>query len=117
MPFITPRITTVPSTDVTISAPLFMGGEDQIMAELADIKRREARANAFDTETILTLPFRQAAFWIGRGFAAIKKAFTNQGFLRLHVKGHNITWKLDKQAAWALDEGQALDKLVKVKIA
>ena len=94
-----------------------MGGKEQIERELAEIQRKEARANAWSREEggILSLPFRQAYFFIWRGFHGVKKALTNQGFLKLHVKGNNITWKLEHRAAWALDEGQVLDKLVKVK--
>ena len=94
-----------------------MGEQEQIEREYAEIKEKEERANAYSRENggILSLPFRQAGFWLGRGFSGIKKAFTNQGLLKLHVKGNNTSWKLEHRAAWALDEGQALDKLVKVK--
>ena len=94
-----------------------MGEQEQIERELAVIKEKERRANAYSKESggILSLPFRQAGFWIGRGFSGIRKAFTNQGLLKLHIRGHNTGWKLEHRAAWALDEGQALDKLVKVK--
>ena len=117
VPFVTPKTVRVAPGDVTLSSNLWMGEKEQIERELAEISRKEERANAYSREDggLLTLPFRQAGFWIGRGFSGVKKAFTNQGFLKLHIKGYNTTWKLEHRAAWALDEGQALDKLVKVK--
>ena len=51
-----------------------------------------------------------------RGFNGIKRAFTNDDFYFLHVKGNNRVWKLAKDPAWALDDGKALDRLVKIKL-
>lgn len=117
MPLISPQSVSVPSADVSISSPLFTGNDDQILAEMAELQRRKERANAFDNNGgLLTLPVRQASYWMGRSIAAVKKALFNEGFLKLHLKGRNITWKLEKDADWALDDGQALDKLVKIRI-
>lgn len=46
----------------------------------------------------------------------IRRAFTSEGFHYLHVRGNNRVWKMDKDPAWALDDGKALDKLVKIKL-
>ena len=40
-----------------------------------------------------------------------------EGFIYIQVKGRNGSWKLDKRAAWALDEGRAVDRLVKHQLA
>ena len=45
----------------------------------------------------------------------VAKAFTNRGLIKLHVKGNNIAWKLEVEAAWALEEGRALDSIVRIK--
>lgn len=117
MPLLTPRTVSVPPTDVTISSPLFTGDNDQIMAEMAELQRRKERANAFNKDGgLLTLPFRQALYWMGRSVAAVKKALFNEGFLKFHLKSRSVTWKIEKDADWALDDGQALDKLVKIRI-
>ena len=101
-----------------MSSPIWMGDEEQIERMVAEMQRKAERANAFDIQKggIMSLPFRQTVFWLGRWGTAVKKAFTNSGLLKFHIKGQNFAWKLEHRAAWALDEGQALDKLVKIKI-
>ena len=95
-----------------------MGDEEQIEREIAVIRRRDDRATAFDIEKggIMSLPFRQTVYWLGRWLIGVKKAFTDQGLVKFHIKGRNVAWKLESRDAWLLDEGQALDKLVNVKI-
>ena len=117
VPFVIPKPVTVEPSGVTMSSTLWQGEKEQIQREIARIEMKRERANAFSREDggILTLPFRQGGFYIGRGFHAVKQAFTNQGLLQFHVKGHNTAWKLEHKTAWALDEGQALDKLVNIK--
>ena len=117
MPFVTPRAIKVAPKEITLSQPMWQGTKEQIEREVQAIQKARDRANAFSRTRggILTLPFRQAEFYMKRGFTAVKKAFTNHGLLQLHVKGHNIPWKLEHRDAWALDEGQALDKLVTIK--
>ena len=119
IPFVTPKIIKVPPSDITMSSPFWMGGQEQVEKELAKMKQKQGRAYYYDADMggLLSLPFRQAAFWLGVGLTAAGKAFTSQGLLQFHVKGHNVPWKLEHMTAWALDEGQALDKMVKVKIA
>ena len=90
--------------------------EQKVEAAIKEITRREERLRAFAKTNLLTLPFRQAAYWMWRGFMSVRRAFTNERFHYIHVKGHRRVWKLDSDPAWALDEGRALDRLVKVKI-
>lgn len=96
-----------------------MGEKEQVEREMARIQAKNDRANAFSIRKedggFLALPFRLAALFVGRVFSTVKKAFTNEGFLQIHVKGKNAAWKLEYRTAWALDEGQALDKLVNIK--
>lgn len=117
MPFTGPRITTVPNTDVTLSSTIFDNDKERrIEAEIRAIKHHEDRLRAFAKTNILTLPFRIAGYWIWRGFIGVRRAFTSEGFNYLHVKGNNRVWKMDKDPAFARDDGKALDRLVKVKI-
>lgn len=83
---------------------------------IKEMTEREERIKASIKTNLLTLPFRQANYWIWRGFVGVRRAFTNEGFLYLHVKGHNRTWKLGTNPAWAMDDGKVLDRLVKIKI-
>lgn len=87
-----------------------------MQATIAGIVRREARLRAFAKTNLLTLPFRQANYWMRRGFVGVRRALSSKGFHYLHVRGNNRVWKLDKDPTWALDDGKALDKLVKIKL-
>ena len=117
IPFRQPKVVAVPPGDVTISSHFFNDdAEQRVEAAIAEITRREERLRAFAKTHILTLPFRQAGYWAWRGFMGARRAFTSEGFYYLHVKGNNRVWKMDKDPAWALDDGRALDRLVKVKL-
>lgn len=117
MPFRRPRIFEVPPGDVTLSSPIFNNNhEENIAAALRAIRRRENQLQAFARTNLLTLPFRQASYWMWRGFIGVRRAFTSEGFSYMHVKGYNRVWKLDREPAWAMDDGKALDKLVKIKL-
>jgi len=102
---------------VTLASPIFNNDHEQnIAAAMAAIIRREKQLQAFAKTNLLTLPFRQASYWMWRGFIGVRRAFTSEGFNYLHVKGYNRVWKLDREPAWALEDGKALDKLVKIKL-
>ena len=117
IPFAPSRTITVPSSDVTLSSRFFQKDREQkIEAEIEEITYREHLLRTFTKTNILTLPFREAAYWIWRGFMGVRRAFTNERFHYLHIKGHNRVWKLDSDPAWALDDGKAVDNLVKVKV-
>ena len=107
----------VPPGDVTISSPVFNDdAQRKLEATIAEIAWREDRLRAFAKTNLLTLPFRQAGYWMWRAFVGIRSAFTGGGFHQLHVRGNNRVWKLGKDPAWALENGKALDKLVKIKL-
>ena len=111
------KLVIVPPGDVTISSPVFNDStEHKLEATIAEINRREERLRAFAKTNLLTLPLRQAGYWMWRGFVGIRSAFTRGGYHYLHVRGNNRVWKLDKDPAWALDEGKALDKLVRIRL-
>ena len=65
---------------------------------------------------LMTVPFRQANYLIWRAFQALKRVLTKEGFIYVQIKGRNGTWKLDQDAAWILDDGRALDRLVKHRL-
>ena len=114
LPFKQPKCVTVPPGDVTISSHVYHDdAEQQLMAKIAE---RQERLQAFARDSLLTLPFRQLKYWIRRGLLGIQSAFTGGRFHYLHIRGNNRVWKLDKDPAWALDDGRALDQLVKVKL-
>ncbi len=118
VPFREPIVVKISPRDVTLSSQLCdNNAEQKIDGLIKEITDREEQLKASIKTNLLTLPFRQANYWIWRGFIGVRRAFTNEGFHYLHVKGHNRVWKLDSDPAWALDDGKALDRLVKIKIA
>lgn len=105
-------MTAVPK-DVTISAPLY-GHEKRLSANTAaEARRRLEKMRELNKTRILTLPFRQASYLTWRAYRGLKDIMSPNQFIYLHVKGKNGVWKIDQTAAWALDEGKAIDKLVK----
>lgn len=117
-PFKQRKLTTVHPSDVTLSSHIFnVDPEQKLEATIAEIARREDRLRAFAKTNLFTLPHRLVGYWVRRGFIGIRRAVTLKGFHYLHIRGNNRAWKLDKYPAWALDDGKALDKLVKIKIA
>ena len=102
-----------PYSNVVFSAHLSKAELKLTPAELAHVRDQQAKMREIEKSRILTLPFRQASYWLWKAFEAFKKVWSKDGFIYIRVKGMNGTWKLDKNAAWALDDGRALDRLVK----
>ena len=98
-----------------MSEPLFIGGDEQVRLELKELQRRKDRETAFARDDYLAMPFKQAGYWFGSWFLAVKKAFLNTGVIQFHVRGKNISWKLERDRAWSLEDGRYLDTLVNIK--
>lgn len=117
LPFTRPATVRVKPHDITLTRPLWMGEKEVVQRRFVDWRRKEEQANAYSLEKggILSLPFRQAAYWTGIGFSGIRRAFVSSDILGLRIKGQRNTWKIDNRHAWALDEGQAIDDIVNVQ--
>lgn len=76
--------------------------------------RRHIEERRIDESHIMTRPFRHMSRAFYKMFKAISRTWSREGFLKLGVDGQ--IYKLDVSGGWALDEGKALDKLVKVKV-
>ena len=107
---------TVTPSDVILSSYLSQDDLKRTPAETAEIQRRLAKMKEIERSRILTLPFRQASYWIWRAFQALKRVWSKEGFIYVQIKGRNGIWKLDQNAAWMLDDGRALDRLVKHRL-
>ena len=79
---------------------------------VADQRRRQQEQEFLESRR-LTLPFRQGAYWIRRAFQNLQGVFFDEAFLFLKLKGKTGVLKLDRNPAWALDEGRAFDGLVR----
>ena len=99
-----------------MSAPLFLGPDEQVKAELKEIKRREQEYLQMNRElSPYTWPFRVLGHWTTLYFGGVTRAFTSGGLINFHVKGNNFPWKMDTDSAWALEGGRSLDEIVKIK--
>jgi hypothetical protein len=115
-PGIKARVIEVPHSDITVSGFLFRPLVKLSTEERLELRIEDRRKHEVAKTQILTLPFRQASYWIWRGIKELKDVLWKDRFIFLHVKGRNGVWKLDKTPAWVLDEGRALDRLVKHRI-
>ena len=106
----------VAPSDVILSEPIHIDLSVMTAAETASVKRRLAIIYELDKTRIMTRPFRHLNYFLWRGYQSLKQVFSLQGFIDLRIKGKNGSWKIDRNAAWALDDGRALDKLVKHRI-
>ncbi|GKT88150.1 hypothetical protein Ct61P_06000 [Colletotrichum tofieldiae] len=83
--------------------------------ERAASRQKKVRARAeweYDRDHLMTVPFRHA----GKGFKAawygVRRAVTKEGFMKMEVGSQKL--KLDVASGWALDDGRAIDRLVKI---
>ena len=111
-----PRPVTAPHSSIFMSSELYIPEVKLTPLELALKRRQEVQMREKEKERILTLPFRQANYWTWRGFQSMKHVFFGDKFIYLTVKGKNGAWKLNKEAAWVLDSGRALDRLTEKKL-
>lgn len=103
----------VAPSHVSISSPLYGRGNRLSASAAAEVRRRLEEMHKQNRTKLLTMPFRQGGYFIWRAFNGMKTIMSSEQFVYVHIKGRNGVLKLDQNAAWALDEGKAIDKLVK----
>ena len=116
LPRIKPRTVMAPYDDIFLSEHIFIPPVVLSPAEKAEVRAQEDRMREIERSKILTLPFRQASYWTWRGFKNVQNILFKDSFVYMQVKGKNATFKLDRNAAWALDEGRALDRLLQHRL-
>ncbi|KAA6416052.1 MAG: hypothetical protein FRX48_00771 [Lasallia pustulata] len=116
LPRLKPATVTVSPSELILSSYLYQDEVKRTSSETAEIRRRLAKMKEMEKTHLMTLPFREASFWIWRAFLALKRVFSKEGFIYVQIKGRNGTWKLDQNAAWMLDDGRAIDRLAKRRL-
>lgn len=101
--------------DASLSSPLFDRDSALFRAADAESNRRYERMRELNKTRIMTLPFRQMGFLIGKGLRNVSTMFRSDQFILLKIKGGGV-WKINGRAAWALENGKAIDKLVKANL-
>ncbi|KAI3527379.1 hypothetical protein CSPX01_17029 [Colletotrichum filicis] len=83
--------------------------------ERAAARQRQVQSRAdweYDKGHLMTTPFRHASKGFKAAWYGVRRAITKEGFLRMEAGGEKL--KLDVSTGWALDDGRAIDRLVKI---
>ncbi|KAL8923346.1 MAG: hypothetical protein Q9172_003187 [Xanthocarpia lactea] len=117
-PFIKPKTVSIPVNDATLSRPLFLERSHGQSSNTLEARRRlEAeKLRKLWQGNFFLLPFRQLGFHLSKGFRGLKDAFMKNPFIYLRAKGFTNSWKLDKETGWALDDGRAIDRIIKTRM-
>ncbi|KAI4285346.1 MAG: hypothetical protein L6R38_000702 [Xanthoria sp. 2 TBL-2021] len=116
-PGIKPKTVSIPVNDIKLSRPLFQERSSVNSAATLEARRLEAeRFRKLRQGNYFLLPFRQLGFHLSKGVRGVKDAFTKNPFIYLRAKGFNGSWKLDKETGWALENGRAIDRIIKSRV-
>lgn len=107
------RSISVPPQEVSRTGSLYHPQVQLTRQQRLDLAWEKQRNHEIARSKILTLPFRQAGYWISRGFKRIRNVFSEQEHIYLYITGRRGPWKLHSDPVWMLEEGKVLDALVK----
>ena len=116
LPKIKPRTVIAPYEDIFLSDYIYTSPVVLSPAEKAAIRAQEERMREIARSKIMTLPFRQASYWTWRGFKTVQHILFKESLVYMQVKGKYATFKLDRNAGWALEDGRALDRLLQHRL-
>ncbi|OTB20585.1 hypothetical protein K445DRAFT_313059 [Daldinia sp. EC12] len=112
------RIQADPS-DVVMKAPLYNRKtppseyEKMLLKKQEEAKRKQERE--YEMNHLMTAPFRHAKQAFGTLFKNFRRGLTGEGFAPIIVNG--VKYKLDITSAYVLEDGRALDRIVKIEKA
>ena len=84
----------------------------ELAAQREADEARRAAERQYELDHIMTAPFRHGAWAAGTILSGIRRGLTGEGFAPLIVNGHR--YKLDITKAYVLDDGRALDRIVRI---
>ena len=116
LPFIKPKAVTIPANDITMSEFIFEGDRAASPEAIRARQTYQEKKSKIKKGSILLLGFRQMRFYTWVAYKAVTRIFTSSNFIKLQVKGFTFRWQIDTTAGWALDEGRALDRVVKHRL-
>ncbi|KAI0971068.1 hypothetical protein F4678DRAFT_433630 [Xylaria arbuscula] len=92
--------------------PVVLTPEQTIAKKREDaIRRKEQRE--YELDHLMTAPFRDAGKASASLFGNIRRGLTGEGFEPVFING--IQYKLDTEGGYALENGQVLDRVVKIQ--
>lgn len=114
LPFLKPASVSVPASSVHLSRQLAHERLNGIPVKTLQARRlQEERAKKIPKGNLFTLPFRQLSFLFWKGRQSLSALYRESPFIHLRVQGYNWAWKLGMDSGWGLEEGRALDRIVK----
>ena len=111
IPLKQPTSITVPASDVTILTPLYERDHKLGAIVVKETQLRFEKMRELNRTRIMTSPFRTMSFLIWKLFRGFRSVFSSEKFVFMRIKGKGV-WKLNTNAAWALQDGKALDRLI-----
>lgn len=76
-------------------------------------EKRKKEQMQYNKDHLMTAPFRDGAWAMGQFFTAIRRGLTGEGFAPVEIKGGK--YKLDIVRGYALEDGRALDRIVRIE--
>ncbi|KAK8138902.1 hypothetical protein PG984_002282 [Apiospora sp. TS-2023a] len=76
-------------------------------------EKRKKEQMQYNKDHLMTAPFRDGAWAISQFFTAIRRGLTGEGFAPVEIKGGK--YKLDIVKGYALEDGRALDRIVRIE--
>ncbi|RYC58354.1 hypothetical protein CHU98_g7850 [Xylaria longipes] len=92
--------------------PVVLTQEEKAAKKLEDAKRRKAERE-YELDHLMTAPFRDAGRASSTILGNIRRGLTGEGFAPVFING--VRYKLDIEGGYALENGQVLDRLVKIQ--
>ncbi|KAI1106298.1 hypothetical protein F4804DRAFT_51993 [Jackrogersella minutella] len=107
----------VDPNDVLMKAPMYNRSapptehEKVLMKEAQEAKRKKERE--YEMNHLMTAPFRHTRKAFSTLFKNFRRGLTGEGFAPIVINGTN--YKLDITSAYALENGRALDRIVRIE--
>ncbi|KAI0850955.1 hypothetical protein F5Y00DRAFT_231257 [Daldinia vernicosa] len=106
----------VDPNDVVMKAPLYnrkappSDYEKMLMKKQEEVRRKQERE--YEMNHLMTAPFRHGKQAFSMLFKNFRRGLTGEGFAPITING--VKYKLDITSAYVLEEGRALDRIVKI---
>ncbi|KAF2972804.1 hypothetical protein GQX73_g819 [Xylaria multiplex] len=92
--------------------PVVLSREQMTAKKLEDAERRK-QEREYEMNHLMTAPFRDAGRASSTLLGNIRRGLTGEGFAPVFING--VRYKLDIEGGYALENGQVLDRLVKIQ--
>lgn len=92
--------------------PVALSREQLAAKQLEDARRRKEERQ-YELDHLMTSPFRDAGRASSTIMSNIRRGLTGEGFAPIYVNGR--MYKLDVEGGYALENGQVLDRIVRIQ--